>query len=142
MKTALEILSEHLDLPDELVKEQLDGGGVSLTHSVSLDAIIEAMEEFAASNHDKLIEALKGVIRESDRKTDAYDKAKSLLTSLESSPLPSVTDTVSDEEIALEVVAHFLTRNPHPKSKIYLEWEKKAFIAGMKRMRELMEVKQ
>ena len=45
----------------------------------------------------------------------------------------------SDEDLAAEVVVHFISRNPHPKSKIYLEWEKKAFIAGAKWMQEEIE---
>jgi hypothetical protein len=41
-----------------------------------------------------------------------------------------------DKELATEVVVRFITRNPHPKSKIYLEYEKKAFINGAKWMQE------
>lgn len=56
-----------------------------------------------------------------------------------SSKMPVMLSLPSDEELAAEVVVKFLSRNPHPKSKIYLEWEKKAFINGAKWMQEEIE---
>jgi hypothetical protein len=77
-------MSNTKHTPEELLGE----GGAACEYNWELpvipyDTALTAINQYAAQQNSSLLEALKEIIKISDRKHDAWDKAKELIQQIE-----------------------------------------------------------